>query len=136
MPENLPMNKKGFSPFRDMVGAKFTRVENGYSQCVLEVNEKLMNPYRTVHGGAAFTMVDSGMGAALYSVLAENEICATIESQIIFFKPVSAGTLICDTRLVHRSKKIATLESEISNNGQVVARATGTWSIYRARKKG
>jgi len=58
---------KGFSPFRDLVGVTFTKVEGGYSHCVVEVDKKLLNPAGIVHGGALYTLADSGMGAALFS---------------------------------------------------------------------
>jgi acyl-CoA thioesterase len=127
-------NRKGFSPFRELVGATFTKVENGYSQCVLEIDAKHLNPYGTAHAGVAFTLADSGMGIALWSCIDEDEGCATIENQIVYFLPVKSGTLTCETKLIHRSKRIATLESEIINDGQVVAKAIGTWSIFKAKR--
>jgi acyl-CoA thioesterase len=86
-----------------------------------------------VHAGATFTLADTGMGAALWSAIGEDEACATIESQIVLLKPVRSGTLTCDTRLVHKSKRVATLESEITQNGELVAKALGTWSIFKRR---
>jgi acyl-CoA thioesterase len=132
MPKQLHP-RKGFSPFRELVGAEFAWVEDGRSRCVLEVTEKLMNPNGTVHAGATFTLADTGMGVALWSAIGEDEACATIESQIVLLKPVRSGTLTCDTRLVHKSKRVATLESEITQNGELVAKALGTWSIFKRR---
>jgi len=132
MPKEL-RPRKGFSPFRELVGAEFAWVENGRSRCVLEVTEKLMNPNGTVHAGATFTLADTGMGAALWSVIGEDETCATIESQILLLRPVRSGTLTCDARLVHKSKRVATLESEITQDGELVARALATWSIFKRR---
>lgn len=131
MPEKTPRKAEGFDWFGEYVGLVFTKWEKGYSQCVLEVDGKLLNPYRALHGGAAFTMADSGMGFALLSCLDEGERCATIESKIIYFKAVKSGTLTCDTKVIHKGKRIATLESEIKQRGQLVAKALGTWSIYR-----
>lgn len=135
MAKKLSPQTKGFSPFRELVGVDFAKVENGYSRCVLQVNEKLLNPYRNVHGAALFTMVDTGMGAALWSCIAEDELCSTIETKIVYFKAVAWGTLLCDTAVIHKSKRIATLESEIKHDGQLVAKAIGTWSIYKAKKE-
>ena len=134
MAKQLDPDRKVFSPFRELVGVALVRVENGYSQCVLEVDGKHLNFYGIVHAGVAFTLSDTGMGAALWSCIDEDEGCATIENQIVYFLPVRSGTLTCETRLVHRSKRIATLESEISNDGRVVARAIGTWSVFKAKK--
>lgn len=134
IPRKFPLESEGFSPFRELTGVTFTKCEQGYSQCVLEVNEKLFNPHGTLHGGATFTMADGGMGAALYSCIDEDQICSTIETKIVYFKAVKSGTLTCDTKVIHRSKRIATLESEIKHGGRLIAKAIGTWSIYKEKR--
>jgi len=134
MPKKVPQQLEGFDPFGDLVGLTFTKWEKGYSQCVVEVDAKLLNPHRTVHGGVTYTMADSGMGAALYSCIGDDELCSTIETNIVYFKPVASGTLTCDTKVIHKSKRIATLESEIKQEGRLVAKALGTWSIYKANR--
>jgi len=125
---------KGLSPFRDMVGVTYTKVEDGYSQCVLEVDKKLLNAAGIVHGGAIYTLADSGMGAALYSLVNEDELFLTIEISICYFKAVSSGALTCESRFIHRGKRIAVMEAEIKNGEQLVAKAMGTFSIYKGKK--
>jgi acyl-CoA thioesterase len=78
-------------------------------------------------------MADTGMGGALYTHLAKDEICATLEIKIAYFAAVASGNLTCDTRLINKSKTIATLESEIENNNKMVAKALGTYSILKAK---
>jgi acyl-CoA thioesterase len=135
MPRKVPISAKGFDLFGDFIGLTLTKCENGHSQCVLEVDHKLFNPLGTVHGGATYTMADSGMGSALYCTIGEDELCSTIETKIVYFKPVKSGTLICDTKIIHRSKRLAVLESEITQNGQLIAKALGTWSIFKIRDR-
>ena len=48
---------------------------------------------------------------------------------------VKSGTLICNTKVINIGKKIATLESEILNDEQLVAKAIGTYSIFKSEKK-
>jgi acyl-CoA thioesterase len=135
MPRKFAPGVKGSNPFGDLVGLTFTSAVNGDSRCVLEVDGKHLSPHHTVHGGVAYTMADTGMGAALYSCIDDDEICSTIEIKIAYFKQVSLGTLTCDTKVIHRSKRIATLESDIRHDGQLVAKAIGTWSIYKAKRE-
>jgi len=134
MPKGYPMGVKGLSPFRDLVGVTFTKIDNGYSQCVLKVKKKLLNPGGIVHGGALYTLADSGMGVALYSFVGEDEVFMTIETSVFYFKAVSSGTLTCESKVVHRGKRIAVTEAEIKNGEQLVAKAVGTFSIYRGKK--
>ena len=134
MPKKIPLKSEGFNPFGDLIGLTFTRCENGYSRCVLEVNEKLLNPHRVLHGGVTYSMADTGMGAALYSCMDDDELCATIETKIVYFKAVTSGRLTCDTKLVHRSKRIATLESEIKHGKNLIAKAIGSFSVFKEKR--
>ena len=130
----MPKESGVVNPFGDLIGLSFVSREAGYSRCVLEVNEQLLNPHRVLHGGVIYSMADTGMGGALYSCMEENELCATIEIQVVYFKAVRSGTLACDTRILHRSKRIASLESEITNGDSLVAKASGTYSIFKVRE--
>lgn len=150
MPENVSINAKGLTPldnsirryltgsstlsngvnpFGELIGLRFIQAEKGTSRCSIEVDHKLLNPHGVVHGGVIYSMADTGMGAALYTRLGESESCATIEIKIAYFKPVASGTLVCDSKVIHKSKRIATLESEIRNGEQLVAKAMGTFFI-------
>lgn len=133
MLKKVPLNFKDFHPFGDLIGLKFTRLEKGYSQCTLEVVNKLFNPHKVIHGGVLYSMADTGMGAAAYTKLGQNELCATIEIKINYFKAVRAGNLICNTKVIHLGKKIVTLDSEVLNEGQIVAKALGTYSIFKKK---
>ena len=133
MPKRVPAESEGFNPFGDLIGLHFTECENGHSRCILEATGKLHNPQGVLHGGVAYTMADTGMGGAMYSVMENDELCASIEIKIHYFKAVTAGTLICNTKIIHRSRRIATLESEIRNGDDLVAKALGTFSVFKAK---
>jgi len=133
MPKKFPLHRKGFHPFADLIGLEFSLHEKAHSQCVLKVDKKLMNPHNVLHGGVMYSMADTGMGAALYSLLEEDELCATVEIKISYFKPIIRGILTCDTRVIHKGKRISVLESEIMNNGDLVGKAIGTYSIFKLK---
>jgi len=133
MPKKFPLASEQFNPFGELIGLNFSECENGYSRCALEVAEKLLNPHKVLHGGVVYSLADTGMGAALYSELAEDELCATVEIKIAYFAAVTSGTLTCETRVIHRSKRIAALESEIKNDGRLTAKAMGTFSVSKVK---
>ena len=72
----------------------------------------------------------TGMGGALYPYLDEDELCAAIKIKVTCFVGVASGVLTCKTKLIHKGKRIAALESEIESDGRLVAKATGTYSIF------
>ena len=101
---------------------------------MLEVREELMNPNGILHGGVVYSMADTGMGAALHSLLPADEMCATIEIKIVYLKTVISGTLRCETRVIHKSNRIGVVESEVMNDERLVAKALGTFSILKRRR--
>jgi acyl-CoA thioesterase len=117
-------------PFADLVGLHFEEQRPGYSRCTLTVVQKHLNPHGVVHGAVAYTLADTGMGAALYRTLDPGELCATVEIKISYFKPVSSGALSCVTEVVNRGKRVASMESSIYAGDALVARASGTYSIF------
>jgi len=133
MAKKFPLNVKGFHPYGELIGLTFTKLEKGYSQCTLNIEKKLMNPHGFLHGGIIYSMADTGMGAALYSLLEEKELCATIEVKISYFKPIKEGVLTCNTNVIHKGRSISALESEITHNEKLVAKASGTFSIFSVK---
>lgn len=129
--KKFPLKSKDFNPFCELIGLDFTKIDKGYTQCALKVNENLLNPHKVLHGGVMYSMADTGMGGALYTLLDKSESCATIEIKINYFIPVTSGTLTCNTSLIHKGKKTAVIESEILNDGNLVAKAIGTYSIFK-----
>lgn len=125
------MELSSFHPFADILGLSFESIVPGESVCVVAVTPQLLNPHHVLHGGVLYSMADTGMGAALYPSLVEGELCATIEIKISYFKAVKAGQVTCRTRVAHRGRRTAHLESELLAGGEVVARATGSYAIFR-----
>lgn len=124
MPADRP---QGFS---DLIGLEFTDIDSGYSRGVVEVSDELTNPYDVLHGAVLYTMADTGMGAALYPELDEGERCATIEIKINYLQSIRSGRVICETTLLQKGRSVAYLESELSHDGETVARASGSYSIF------
>lgn len=120
-------------PFADRLGLAFTDRAAGRSTCVLDVRDEHMNPYAVVHGAVLFALADTGMGAALQSLLQTDESCATIEIKINFLRPVRAGRVTCETTLLARGRRVANLESRITADGGLVATANGNFAILPRR---
>jgi len=130
MPKTGPQTPGGFNPFGDLIGLRFSKIEDGSSQCRLEVTESLLNPYGVVHGGVIYSLADTAMGGALYSTMSEEERCVTVEMKVAYFRPATDGTLNCTAEVVHRSKRLGYLESEVKSGDRLVAKASATFSIF------
>jgi len=119
------------NPFMAVVGFVFEPAPPNESICSLKIEPKHLNPHRVIHGAVLYSMADTGMGDALYPTLGPGELCATIEIKMTYFKAISEGLVVCRTLLVNRGKRVAYLESSLLAGEALVARASGTYAIFR-----
>ncbi len=123
------------SPFAKYMGINIEGQRDGTSRCTLSVEECHINSTGVVHGGVLFSLADSGMGAALNPTLGHGEICATIEIKINYFKPVMGGLIVCTSELVNKGKNVANLDACVYADGILVAKANGSFSIFKRKKE-
>ena len=136
MPSRIRL-RETTTPFQELIGWKYSKAEEGQCDCSLEVGNKLMNSrqaLKSVHGGAIYSLADGAMGGALYSSLSEGEWGTTVGMNIVYFEAVTSGSLSCTARLIHKSNNLATLEAEVMSKGHLVAKATGTWYLFKVNK--
>lgn len=127
---HLPEDVAGRSGLADLLGLEVEAIEDGASRVTLDVREALTNPYGGLHGAALYALADTGMGAAIVADLGDDERMATIEIKISYLRPVTRGTVTCETTLLNRGRSVAYLESDLENDGRRVARASGSFSIF------
>jgi len=130
MPKHVPQASDEFNPFGELIGLSFSKLEEGSSQCQLEITDKLLNPYGVVHGGVIYSLADTAMAGALYSTMSEDERCMTIEMKVAYFQSANSGNLHCSAKIVHRGKRLGYLESEVTSEERLIAKASGTFSIF------
>ena len=126
-------SKYPLSPFAKLAGVKVNQSEKGFSQCVIEISEQTYNLQRTAHGGAISTLVDCGIFYALHPLLSKDEAIRTVQLQVNYFAVAASGTLVCESKIINKGKRIATLESEVKNEGNLVAKATGILYINKTK---
>ncbi|MEX3007077.1 PaaI family thioesterase [Hoeflea sp. TYP-13] len=117
-------------PYADLIGFEIVDQSPGESRLEVPVRRELLNPHNVVHGGVLYSLADTGMGAALYPMLDEGKACATINCAINYFRPVMSGSIACVSTVINKGRTIATLESEIWNEGKLAAMAHGQFSIF------
>lgn len=120
-------------PYADLIGFEITSQTPGESRLELTIRDELLNPHHVVHGGVFYSLADTGMGAALYPMLDGGEICATINCCISYFKSVTSGKIICLSKVTNKRKTVATMESELWRDTDLIAKAHGQFSIFKRR---
>jgi acyl-CoA thioesterase len=116
--------------FGKHLGIDMVERREGGSLCRATIGPQHLNPHGVLHGGMMYSMADQGMGAAVYSLLDQAELCATIEIKIVYMAAVSEGVVECESRVLNKGKRVAVLESDVRAGGRLVAKALGTYAIF------
>lgn len=93
-------------------------------------------PAGYVHGGMLFTVADYAMGATARSLAGEGTSTMTLEAKINYLTNVREGRLIVRCQALHRTKRLVTLETRITDaaTDELMAIVTGTF--YFAQDEG
>jgi uncharacterized protein (TIGR00369 family) len=91
-----------------------------------------LNPFGTVSGGYVAVLIDEMLSTAIASVLGADEWAMTVEFKINFLRSMSPKPFQGEARVIRRTRSIAFLEAQITDQGGVCAvTATSTWAISR-----
>ncbi len=83
-----------------------------------------------LHGGVLCDLADLAMGIALGTLFDPGEVFTTVELKMSFLRPVLAGRLQADARVVHRGRTLSLVECDVTGpDGKLVARAGSTLMV-------
>ena len=101
--------------------------EKDLLKITFHVNEMLMNPQSSLHGGVMATVMDISMGHLLKKTVGEG---ATIEMKIQYLRPIREGKVTCEGRFIKKGRTLSFMESRLSGqDGKLAAVATATWKM-------
>ena len=120
----------------ELLGLEEEALGPGRVACRLLPDERHRNIQGVVHGVVPIALMDTAMGHALDGLLEEGEFCSTTQFSAQFMRAVRPGEPMEAVGIVtRRGRRIAYLEGECRNaEGELVARAHGTWYVGRVRR--
>jgi uncharacterized protein (TIGR00369 family) len=122
--------------FHTEVGFHIDLARSGHGVCTVtgKVEPRHLNLNRVVHGGVYATILDTAMGAAVVSTLAEGETTATTSLYVEFLRAAREGdTLTARGDVLRRGHHLAFAEGNLVDQaGQRLSQARGTWYIWSA----
>lgn len=116
--------------FREGIDLTLIQSGGGASEVSLAVKPSHMNAVGVLHGGAVFTLVDTGMACALMDMLRQGETCVSVEIKVNNIAPIRAGTIVARSSVGHRGTTLAHIETDVrTSHGRLVAKGLGTFYI-------
>ena len=110
-----------------------TEAENGRVVVTANPKEIHLNPWGTVHGGLAATMLDSCMGLAIQSTLDKSIGSTTLEFKISFVRAITpeTGPIRAEGAVISRGRRVGTAEGRvIDRDGRLLVHGTTTCLIF------
>ncbi len=123
-------------PITETLGFTLTEVAHGRAVFTGMPSFRYYNPINVVHGGWSATLLDSAVGCAVHSTLAQGEAYTTLELKLNLVRAITkdTGRVMAEGRLLHRGRSVATAEGYLRDDrGKLYAHATTTCMIFPAK---
>ena len=118
--------------FSRHIGARVERVEPGRSTISIDVEEIHLNGAGTLHGGVYASLIDNAMGLSVLALVGVRT--ATIEMNVHFLGAVNQGRIVCESEVLHRTRRTATAEAKVRDSeGNLVALGTGAFRVFESK---
>ena len=126
----LPLNM-----LAQTLGYDVTEAVKGRVVVTVKPSEAHLNPYSTVHGGLAATLLDSCMGLAVQSTLDRGFGQTTVEFKISLMRPITpdTGPVKAEGIVLNCGRRIGTAEGRLTDGkGRLLAHGTATCLIFES----
>jgi len=123
-------------PFHRALGIKMRMGPNREGIAYIEVDPEVHYGNRWAHGGMAAVLVDIASGIAIALQMEEDgrkAIDGTIELKVNFLRKVYEGDMTASATVVHLGKRIAVTDVDVTNKGELCAKAVATFMLSRSK---
>jgi uncharacterized protein (TIGR00369 family) len=110
-------------------GAYLRAIEPGKAEMVLPYSDHSIRPGGTIAGPFMMMLADVCMYAVVLSLLGEIKLAVTTSLNINFVRKPTNTDLVAQGSIIKMGKRLAVLEVSIYSEDEIVAHATGTYSI-------
>jgi uncharacterized protein (TIGR00369 family) len=125
---SLPLNT-----IAQTLGYDVVEAESGRVMVTMRPTEAHLNPWGTVHGGLAATLLDSCMGLAIQSTLEKGVGSTTLEFKISLVRAITleTGQIRAEGRVLNCGRRIGVAEGRLTDgHDRLLAHGTTTCLIF------
>lgn len=125
--DRLVAGKTGLPPFVKNLGlGTLVEWQPGYARKLWPVDPRFFS-VSDVFGGYLAALADQMFALSSLSLLEDGQMLRTTSLVVDFFRPVTAGELVIEGRVIDRSKSLIHVEVTFKNDSdQLAAKAKGT----------
>ena len=118
------------SPYFSLLSMEIKDLEWGNSVLEVALEEKHLQPFGYVHGGAIASVMDAATFWAVFPQVKDGMGLTTVEIKVNFLAPVKEGKLVAKGRCIKIGKTLALGDATIyDGNGNLLGHGTATMMI-------
>ena len=118
------------SPYFSLLSMKIKDLGWGTSVLEVQLEEKHLQPFGFVHGGAMASVMDAATFWAAFPQVKDGMGLTTVEIKVNFLAPVKEGKLVAKGRCIKIGKTLALGDATIyDGNGNLLGHGTATMMI-------
>jgi uncharacterized protein (TIGR00369 family) len=126
-------------PFHRLLGVKMNIGPKREGIAAIDVDPEKHYGNRWAHGGVVGALVDIASGIAIAVGMEEDgreAIDGTIELKVNFLRKVYEGDITATATVVHLGKRVAVTDVDVTNKGELCAKAVATFMLSRSKRGG
>ena len=123
------------APMGETLGFRLVEVERGRVVFEGALDRRVYNPFGSVHGGYAATLLDSACGIAVQSQVGPARRHTTLELKVSYLRGLreDSGPVRAEGRVVSAGSRVAFAEATLHDReGRLCATATSTLLVFDA----
>jgi uncharacterized protein (TIGR00369 family) len=118
------------SPYFALLSMKIKNLEWGTADLEVDLDEKHLQPFGYVHGGAIASVMDAAAFWAVFPQVKDGMGLTTVEIKVNYLAPVQKGRLVVKGRCIKIGRTLALGEAYINSaEGNLIAHGTATMMI-------
>lgn len=118
------------SPYFSLISMEIKELEWGTSVLEVELEEKHLQPFGYVHGGAIASVIDAATFWAVFPQVKDGMGLTTVEIKANFLAPVQKGKLVAKGRCIKMGRTLVLGEAYVNSaEGTLIAHGTATMMI-------
>ena len=125
-----------YPPFHRTLGFQMRIGDNEEGVAFIEVDPEKHYGNRWAHGGMVGVLADIASGIAIAVAMKEDgrqAIDGTVELKVNFLRKVYDGDMTATAKIVHLGKRLAVTNVDITNKGELCAKAIATFMLSRSK---
>lgn len=118
------------------LGIEFTASEDGYVEAIMPVDERTIQSYGYLHGGATIALAETVAGVGTFSIALPDKSCVGMQISASHISSARTGeTVIAKGQIIHRGKSTHVWDVNVyaKDDGRLISTVRVTNAIVKNR---